>query len=223
MRDSPPATLQENNAKVFIEGRRYDKTQQPKGDPDCRLGCKRKTNQAKKAEGVENLPTLLKEAVPFVQRGGQAKRTFSQDGRPHCAADLAMILRYTYQCKTTLIPHQRSCYVCPLRFPKPSGETCPVQHKNWGKGGCVTTMAMSKGACLRYQIDRDSQEYKDIYKQRTATERVNSQAVEFGIERPKLRNAASIAHNTLTYVLINLHALQRVCQRKAERKQAVSA
>jgi hypothetical protein len=306
------AWVKENNPKVFIEGRRYDKTQPPKGDPDCRLGCKRKTNQTRKAEGIETLPTPLKDAVPgakveigeyfwgygsgvvstkvsqwgefvlaeltqpfdqpdasyfhplmiqterrlgrkprfgaldaafdcfyvyeyfadakgfaavpFVQRGGQAKRIFSEDGRPHCAADRPMILRYTFWCKTTLIPHQRGRYVCPLRFPKPNGETCPIQHKNWEKGGCVTTMAMSQGARLRYQMDRDSQDYKEVYKQRTATERVNSQAVEFGIERPKLRNAASIAnHNTLTYVLINLHALQRVCQRKAERNQAVSA
>ena len=60
-----------------------------------------------------------------------------------------------------------------------------------------------------------------MLKQRTATERINSQAVDLGIARPKLRNAASIANpNTLTYVLINLHALQRVRQRKAERKQA---
>jgi len=82
-------------------------------------------------------------------------------------------------------------------------------------------MPTSIGARLRYTLDRDSQAYKDIYKQRTATERINSQAVDLGIERPKLRNAASIAnHNTLTYVLINLHALQRVRQRKAERKQA---
>lgn len=41
----------ENNPKAYIEGRRYDKTQQPKGDPDCKLGCKRKHNRRKK--GVE--------------------------------------------------------------------------------------------------------------------------------------------------------------------------
>jgi hypothetical protein len=138
-----------------------------------------------------------------------------------------MPLRYTFQCRTTLIPHERGRYVCPLRFPSssrtPAGlqftdQVCPVNHKNWAKQGCVTTLATSPGARIRYQIDRDSQQYKQVYKQRTATERVNSQAVDFGIERPKLRNGLSIAnHNTLTYVLINLHALQRVRQRKAKR------
>lgn len=61
------------------------------------------------------------------------------------------------------------------------------------------------GARLRYQIDRDSPEYLNVYRQRTATERVNSH---------------SIAHyNSLIYILINLHALQRIRQRKAARSR----
>ena len=128
-----------------------------------------------------------------------------------------MPLKYTYQCRTTLIAHERGRYACPLRYPEPTPEVCPVQHKNWARNGCVTTLATSKGARLRYQIDRDGELYKEIYKQRTATERINSQAVALGIERPKLRNGVSIAnHNTLTYVLINLHALQRVHQRLSQ-------
>jgi hypothetical protein len=40
---------------------------------------------------------------------------------------------------------------------------------------------------------------------------------DLGIERPKLRNGQAIANlNTLIYVLINLRALQRIRQRKAE-------
>jgi hypothetical protein len=66
-----------------------------------------------------------------------------------------------------------------------------------------------------HQLDRESEIYKSIYKQRTATERINSQAVALGIERPKLRNGKAIANqNTLTYVLINLRALHRVRRRK---------
>ena len=101
-------------------------------------------------------------------------------------------------------------------FPEANGQSCPVNHRRWAKGGCVTTMATSVGARLRYQLARDSQAYKQVYKQRTANERVNSQAVELGIERPKLRNGRAIANlNTLIYVLINLRALQRVRQRRA--------
>ena len=76
-------------------------------------------------------------------------------------------------------------------------------------------MPTSIGARIRYQLDRESVEYKAIYKQRTANERINSQALELGIERPKLRRQSAIANqNTLIYVLINLRALQRLQVRK---------
>ena len=48
----------------------------------------------------------------------------------------------------------------------------------------------SIGTRIRYQLDRES----DVYEQRTATERVNSQAVELGIERPRLRNGQAMAN-----------------------------
>ena len=78
-------------------------------------------------------------------------------------------------------------------------------------------LAASIGARLRYQLERDSAEYKTIYKQRTADERINSQALDLGIERPKLRRQSAITNqNTLIYVLINLRALQRVQAYKEE-------
>jgi hypothetical protein len=80
-------------------------------------------------------------------------------------------------------------------------------------------MATSIGARIRYQIDRDGDTYKNVYKQRTATERINSQAKALGIERPKLRNGQAITNqNTLIYVLINLRALHRVRRQKAGRQ-----
>ena len=72
-------------------------------------------------------------------------------------------------------------------------------------------MPTSIGARLRYQIDRDSDAFKNLYRQRTACERINSQAVALGIERPHLRNGTAIANqNTLIYLLINLRFLQRL-------------
>lgn len=74
-------------------------------------------------------------------------------------------------------------------------------------------MPTSIGARLRYTLDRDDQKYKDVYRQRTAVERINSQAVHLGIERPHLRNGEAIANlNTLIYTLINLHLLHRLRQ-----------
>ena len=75
--------------------------------------------------------------------------------------------------------------------------------------------AHRRRARLRYTLNRDRDAYHDIYPQRTATERVNSQACALGIERPRLRNGRAIANqNTLIYVLINLRALHRVRRKK---------
>ncbi len=120
----------------------------------------------------------------------------------------------------SIIEHQRGKYVCPLLFPKPSGQTCPKNHKNWPKG-CIADMPLSIGARLRYTLDRDGESYKSIYKQRTAVERINSQATALGIERPYLRNGGAIANqNTLIYILINLRMLQRI--RKFQSEPAIS-
>lgn len=310
------AWVVENNPKVYIEDR-YDKTRQPKGDPDCRLGCKKKRNQGE-AEPTETCaespPTPTTDPVPastvrvgeyywgyasgviatkvpgwgefvlaeltqpfdksdvsyffplmgdaerrlgrrprfgafdmafeahyvyhyFHEAGGYAAirlskrgdntRQFDEAGLPLCKAGLAMPLKYAYMCRTTEVKHQRGRYACPLLYPEPTGDVCPIAHKNWTKGGCLLTMPTSPGARVRYQLDRESDQFKDIYKQRTATERVNSSAVELGIERPKLRNGRAIANqNTLIYVLLNLRALQRVRTRKAglaRRQEATDA
>ena len=299
------AWVQENNPKAYIENR-YDKTKQPAGDPDCKLGCKRRHNRRKAGSEPETPPTtptknpipakaksvgefywgygsgivvtkvpgwgefVLAEmtqtfdrpdtsyffplmaqtelrlgfrpqrgtfdcafdawyvyeyfhrpqdpacfaAVPFGEKGGyKAKsRQFSPDGLPLCEAGHPMPLKLTFTDRTrAIIPHQRGKYVCPLLFPQPNGETCPKNHKNWPKGGCTADMPTSIGARLRYTLDREGEAYKNAYQQRTAVERINSQAKALGIERPYLRNGAAIANlNTLIYILINLRMLQRI-------------
>jgi hypothetical protein len=74
-------------------------------------------------------------------------------------------------------------------------------------------MGVSAGARVRYLLNRHSQEYIQLYNQRSATERVNSLAVELDIEQPKLRTQPTIANaNTLRYVLINLRAYHRLLE-----------
>ena len=157
-------------------------------------------------------------AVPRSKRGGK-RRQFDAQGLPLCAAGLSMPLKYTYICRTTRVEHERGRYACPLVFPEPTGQICPIDHKNWPKG-CITTLATSIGARIRHQLNRASDLYKDIYRQRTATERINSQAKDLGIERPRLRNQQAITNqNTLIYVLINLRALQRIRFQKQEQDE----
>jgi len=303
------AWVKENNPKAYVTDR-YDKTKQPAGDPDCRLGCKRRRNQSPDPRLTPPTPTrnplparqvkagefywgygsgvvvtkvpgwgefVLAEltqpfdcadvtyffplmsqteqrlgfrprwatfdtafdafyvyeyfyrpddpaafaAVPFGEKGGYKAggRQFTPEGLPLCKAGLPMPLKLTFTDRTSaLIEHERAKYTCPLRTPDaPIAATCPVNHKNWAKQGCTAMMPTSIGARIRYQLDRDGQAYKDIYKQRTAAERINSQAVALGIERPHLRNQQAITNrNTLIYILINLRFLQRIRQRLPE-------
>jgi hypothetical protein len=292
------AWVKENNPKAYLEDR-FNKTKQPSGDPDCKLGCKRRHNQRKGghcaplatptaypvpadtvqvgefywgyASGVAAvkvpgwgefvlaeltqpfdrpdvsyffpLMALVEQrlgcrprfgaldaafdafyiydyfhqaggfaAVPFVEKGKIVKRIFNDAGLPLCAADKPMPLMATHWDRSTaIIEYERGQYACPLFFPSSTGETCPINDEHWAKGGCITTISTSIGARIRHQLIRSGEPYKQLYKQRTAVERINSQAVELGIERPKLRNGQAIANiNTLIYTLINLRLLQRI-------------
>lgn len=301
------AWVKENNPKAYVPDR-FNKHKQPVGDPDCKLGCKRKHNRklskpaitpdkqavpantlaigeyywgygsgvvvvkvpewgefvlAEKTQTFDKsdvsyfFPLMLQTeqrlgfrprfgtfdaafdafyvyeyfhrpedpaafaAVPFSEKGGRGakSRTFDPHGLPICEAGLSMPLLFTYTDRTvTIIEHERGKYVCPFYSkhvkPKFIKQSCPIHHKQARKGGCTVCMPTSIGARLRYSLDRQSQTYKEIYAQRSATERINSQAVALGIERPHFRNGSAIVNfNTLTYTLINLRFLQRLRHR----------
>jgi hypothetical protein len=161
-------------------------------------------------------------AVPLVHREKTPRRQFNPDGQPLCAAGLAMPRLFLYHDRTnSLVPHQREKCGCPLLHPTPTGLACPIDDAHFAKGGCTTTLAASIGARIRWQLDRDSDEYTQIFNQRTVCERVNSQAVELGIEQPKLRNGRSITNqNTLLYVLLNLQTFQRSASKRTTQAEA---
>jgi hypothetical protein len=164
-------------------------------------------------------------AVPLNpgKRGGD--RQFDADGHPLCAAGLAMHRKLTYIDRTSgLEPYTREKYVCPLLHPEATGALCPIADPHWEKGGCTTTIAASKGARIRLQLDRESAAYKQLYAKRTIVERINSQAEALNILRPKLRRGSAIANrNTLLYVLINLRALARLRGGAAEASAVLTA
>ena len=293
------AWVQENNPKAYVSDR-FNKHKQPVGDPDCRLGCKRRRNRLADLSTPTRYPLaansvqagqyvwgygsgvvvtkvpdygefvlaeltqpfdhgdlsyffpLMQQveqrlghkprfgtfdagfdawyvyayfssenglpdgmaAVPFSDKGGckVTDRHFSPDGLPLCQAGLPMPLQFTFIDHTScLVEHQRGKYVCPLAAGHDRRRGCPIKHPRWAKGGCTAMMPTSLGARLRYQMDRTSDTYKALYRQRTAVERINSQALALGIERPHLRHGTAIANqNTLLYVLINLRGLHRL-------------
>jgi len=284
--------VRENNPKAYIKEGRFDKTKQPAGDPDCKLGFKPRSNQrtptkegrpvnekvsigeyfwgyasgvaATKVPGVGEfvlaevtqtfdfadvsyffpLMHQVERRLGFRPPFGTADaafdafyvydyfhsdahdgfaavplrhinqiRHFDDDGRPLCEAGLPMYRKGTYINRTSLVQHRRGRFACPLLHPDPTAEKCPIDHAKWPAGGCKLVMPTAPGARIRYQLDRESDRFKAVYKERTAVERIFSQAVALGIERPKLRNQRAITNqNTLTYVLINLRAMQRIVE-----------
>lgn len=144
-------------------------------------------------------------AVPLNQH---SKTPFARlaDGTPRCSIGLPM--HPTIQFNHTY-GYRAQRFQCPLLFPEKTGETC--EHEQFAKGkGCVKDVNWELGGIQRVTLDRNGPLYHAIYTQRTACERINSQAKELGIERPKVHNGRSVANlNTLTYLIINVRALLR--------------
>jgi hypothetical protein len=148
---------------------------------------------------------------------GFAYPTFGPNGHPLCADGREMIGQYQYYDATR--GYHAEVNKCPvLCGAGASTETCRVQHPQFVKGiGCVKYRNLELGAQLRIQLDRQSDEYDLAFDDRTAAERINSQAKALGIERPRLRRMSGICNqNTLVYIVINLKAIQRVRTAKAQ-------
>ena len=145
-------------------------------------------------------------AVPFNQRG-QPLPVLDERGWPRCAHGLSIHAGYLSREQAGF--HTQRLH-CPLLFPEPTGQIC--DHEQFVKGpGCTKQVNVELGGLMRLSLDRHADAYRAVYKQRTSTERINSQATALGIERPHVRNLHSVRNlNTLTYILINARALDRV-------------
>jgi hypothetical protein len=281
------AWVRENNPKAFV-AHRFDPQRQPAGDPDCRLGVKRRSNQEGPAgatagpseylwgygTGIASatspaagdvvlaeltqpfhandvtyfgplyaraetalghpptnvtadaafdawyvyqacVPTGGIAAIPLNQRGQAPRRT--GEGIPLCAQDRPMAPSGIFHHEDGY-PAQR--FACPLLHPARADAAC--SHPQFAKGGCTRVVNLAAGGRLRVSLDRTTPAFQTLYDQRTSAERINSQATALGIERPKVRNRASVRHlNTLIYIAINVRALQRV--RAIKSQEAVAA
>jgi hypothetical protein len=144
-------------------------------------------------------------AVPLNTRG-HGEPQLGPNGLHLCPKGLEMVAMYEFNHGDGYRAQELRC---PLLRPRANGQSC--DHEQFGKGvGCVKYVNITIGGKQRIQLDRQGKEYKSVYRQRTAAERINSQAKALGIERPQVRNGASVQRlNTLTYVVINARALQR--------------
>jgi hypothetical protein len=143
-------------------------------------------------------------AIPLNARGSRPSRDAA--GHPYC--DQGQVMTPTSQFLHE-DGYRAQRYRCPLLCPPPTGVTC--DDARFARGGCHKRINLEAGGRMRLALDRQTESYRAIYRQRTSAERINSQATALGIERPKVRRQAAIARlNTLTYLTINLRALQRV-------------
>ncbi|MEZ4617023.1 MAG: hypothetical protein R2867_16165 [Caldilineaceae bacterium] len=159
-------------------------------------------------------------AVPWSNRG--EKKSFSAEGLPLCAAGCYAAAAPFRTAATPWWP--TSVHVTPVHCSSSSNRRkLPSRPCELAQGRVPHHPPTSPGSRIRHELDREARMQRTLYKQRTATERINSQALELGIERPKLRNRRSISnHNTLLYVLIDLQALQRVQAKTAMAAQAAA-
>jgi hypothetical protein len=269
------AWVKENNERAYVKDR-YDKTQVLAGDPDCKLGVKRSTNQEQSdgstkekkeliwgygsgvaaattpdygdvvlaeytqpfnegdvtyfrplyqqaAVALEQFPTHVAADAAFdawyvydaaARHGGigavplnqHSKTIFTADRTPLCPISLPMHPVFEY---AHTYGYRAQRYRCPLLFPQPNGQSC--DHAQFTKGrGCQKDINVEIGGQMRLFLDRQSPLYQAVYTQRTSCERINSQAKELGIERPRVHNQRSVANlNTLIYLVINVRALHR--------------
>jgi hypothetical protein len=146
-------------------------------------------------------------AIPLNQRGPRPAR--DADGHPCCDRGLSMTPTSQFHHEDG---YRAQHYACPLRRPTRAGVIC--DHPRFVSGGCRKVVNLEVGGQLRLSLDRQSAAYRQLYNQRTSAERINSQATALGIERPKVRRLAGVTRlNTLTYLVINIRALQRLHDR----------
>ena len=152
------------------------------------------------------VPTGGIPAIPLNTRGHPAPR-LGPTGHHLCPRGHEMVPTYAYDHTDG---YRAQTLACPLLRPTPTGAPC--DHEQFAKGvGCVKHINIEAGGRLRVALDRASDAYQAIYRQRTAAERLYSQATALGIERPRARRQRTVANlNTLTYLVINVRALARV-------------
>lgn len=135
-------------------------------------------------------------AVPL---NAHTRTHFDPDGMLLCPQGLRMHPTYRYA-HTYGYFAQR--YRCLHLFPAVTGQT--GEHEQFQKGrGYQKDINDEVGGRVRVLLNRSGPLSHVIYDQRTRGFCINSQSQALGLERPRVRNARSVANlNTLTYLII---------------------
>ncbi len=252
------AYVKENNPRAYVR-ERYDPTKQPRGDRDCRLGVKQRTNRVDEngqsrteaeclwgyGSGVAVSQTPDKQVVVVAEHTQPFNQTDVTYGllllnrammnlgfAPHTLiADAAFDAWYMYQwvvevggtaaialnergkSATRLGSHDYPLCPCNGREMRPRAwqleDTHRIQRFVCPACHTIRKMNIEPGNLYRWRLNRQAEPYKQLYKQRTAVERLNSLAEALKIDQPRQRTLRAVARrNTLIYILIHLRVLQ---------------
>jgi len=138
--------------------------------------------------------------IPINSRGHDIlDHAYSQNAKLLCPAGLEMKSggswfdkQKGYRRKKWLCPHRGHALSCTL------GNSTP--------NGCTRVINLDDHH--RFDLDRSSAHFKNVYKARTVAERAFSTFQDYGRHITYQRNVHTVTHlNTLTYALINAHVL----------------
>jgi hypothetical protein len=138
-------------------------------------------------------------------------RQFSENGNLICEANLEMT--NGGQWFDNHKGYHRQKFTCPritLKTNQKCG-ACPINHPRFQKHGCFRYINLDDLEQLRFTIHRDSQEFKNTFKQRIFVEQAFSSIKEHDdMEMPKVRNLNSVKNiSTLAAILNNIHILKK--------------
>ena len=159
--------------------------------------------------------------IPINTRGHEIlKNEFGPNGRPICQKGLEMDNGGKWFDKQKGYHRQKA--TCPLVNPKTGKrkkryENTDCEILNSKGKGCTRVINLDDPDNLRFAIDRQSREFKEIYKKRTQAERGFSILKGYGIETPIQRNVNSVSNlATLAYCLMNAKVIVKARKHSSE-------
>ncbi len=146
--------------------------------------------------------------IPHNPRNEQKQGYHLQGDQVICEAGLPMYRKGKMRPKATGILYCQ--YTCPIVYDRAVQHqyiVCPVYHPKFFAGkGCNVLIRLDPS--IRQEMDYGTQHFKELYKRRTAVERIFSRLLSMAMQNPTVRgyhanrNHATIAHLTVLLVAV---------------------